>query len=214
MTEGEDFVPFSGIRAPSLSFSSFDLFGGKGGRLEGSYAGALTLGPSIEGALDPDVRAVPFDMADTEDIVETIEDIDSVESRLLSCSEGLRGGKAGECCDCGTEGLLGGSVGGATLSAQVPMLCPVRLIVGGGRAGGRLGPLGSFPMPLFCEYPLLCVGMVAVFRDSRRGFGAGHGLGLAVMGALPTCPRLRAAIRAWIDCCWGSSSLIVASATA
>lgn len=29
-------------------------------------------------------------------MVETIEDIDSVESRLVNCPDGLRGGKAGE----------------------------------------------------------------------------------------------------------------------
>ena len=29
------------------------------------------------------------------------------------------------------------------------------------------------------------------------------------MGALPTCPKLSAAMRACIDCCWGSSSVMV-----
>ena len=34
--EGEDFVPFNGILANSLSFSCLVLFGGRGGRVEGS----------------------------------------------------------------------------------------------------------------------------------------------------------------------------------
>jgi len=143
-------------------------------------------------------------------MVETIEDIDSTESRLLSWSDGLRGGRAGEGCDCGTEGFLGGSFGGVALSVGLLTLCPVRVMIGGGRTGGRLGPLGSLPMPLCCEYPILCVGIDAVLRNSSGGFRPGLGLGLAVIGALPTCPRLRAAIRACRDCCWGSSSLIVA----
>lgn len=36
VTEGVDLAPFSIIFAPSVSFSWFDLLGGKGGRLEGS----------------------------------------------------------------------------------------------------------------------------------------------------------------------------------
>lgn len=34
----------------------------------------------------------------------------------------------------------------------------------------------------------------------------------AVMGALPTCPRLSAAIRAWIDWTWLSSAIVVGAA--
>lgn len=56
---------------------------------------------------------------------------------------------------------------------------------------------------------MLWVGMLAVLRDSSGGFRAGLGLGLTAIEALSICPRLRAAMRACIDCCWGSASLIV-----
>lgn len=58
---------------------------------------------------------------------------------------------------------------------------------------------------------MLWVGMLAVLRDSSGGFRAGLGLGLTAIEALSICPRLRAAIRACMDCCWGSASLIVKS---
>lgn len=51
-----------------------------------------------------DVLAVPVDNADTEDMV---EEMDSEESLLLSCSEGRRGGRAGD-----LEGLRAGILGG------------------------------------------------------------------------------------------------------
>lgn len=51
-----------------------------------------------------DVLAVPVDKAETEEMV---EEMDSVESLLLSCSEGRRGGRAGD-----LEGLLVGILGG------------------------------------------------------------------------------------------------------
>ena len=97
---GVDFVPLSGIRAVSFSFSCccFGRFGGRGGKLEGSYGGG-TLSrepPSIEGARDAEVLAVSLERTETDDIVETTDDIDSFESRLLSCSEGLRGGNTGD----------------------------------------------------------------------------------------------------------------------
>ena len=148
-----DFVPLSGIRAISFSFdcSCLGLFGGRGGKLEGSYTGTLSLEPpSIEGARDAEVLAVPLDTAETDDTVENTDDIDSVESRLLSCSEGFRGGNAGEVCDCWTDVLLGGSLGGGGASPDGFLDWPVRATVGGGRTG-RFGPSGSLPMPLSSE---------------------------------------------------------------
>ena len=154
MTAGVDFVPLSGIRTISfpLSCSCRGLFGGRGGKLEGSYGGGtLSRGPpSIEGARDAEVLAVPLDRTETDDTVETTDDIDSFESRLLSWSEGLRGGSAGEGCDCWTDVLLGGSFGGGAASPDGFLDCPVRVIVGGGRTG-RFGPSGSLPMPLSGE---------------------------------------------------------------
>ena len=65
----------------------------------------------MDGVLEPEVLAVPFDNADIDDMVE-MDEIDSLESRLVNCcSEGRRGGKAGEGRD---EGCLGGSLGGGT----------------------------------------------------------------------------------------------------
>lgn len=51
----------------------------------------------IDGALDVDVLAVPLDSAEIDEILDVNEDIDSTESRLVSCcSDGLLAGKAGE----------------------------------------------------------------------------------------------------------------------
>lgn len=59
--------------------------------------------------LEPVVLVVPLDRAES---VEMVEDIDSFEPFLLSCSEGLRGGKAGEgCVGCFLAGNLGGGAG-------------------------------------------------------------------------------------------------------
>ena len=73
---------------------------------------------------------------------------------------------------------------------------PGLLVGGGGLETEVLGPDGSFPSPL------LCVTMVGGAAEADRlmgGFGGGGlGLGLtfAGVGALPTCPRFNAAIRA------------------
>ena len=79
-------------------------------------------------------------MADTEDMV---EDIDSKESLLLNCSEGRRGGKAGD-----LEGLRGGNFGSSAGFASCEVFCPVLVMTGGGRTPLLRGPLGSLPMPL------------------------------------------------------------------
>ena len=84
------------------------------------------------------------------EILETTDEIDSFESRLLNWFEGLRGGRAGEGCDC-IEAFLGGNLGGGVGLAEGLVACPVRVITGGGRMAARLGPSGSFPMPLLPE---------------------------------------------------------------
>ena len=77
-----------------FSMSSFVLFGGKGGNVVGSKTGAFTLPASIDGVLEPGVLLAPFDIAD---IVEMVDDMDSLDAFLLSgCSDGRRGGRAGE----------------------------------------------------------------------------------------------------------------------
>lgn len=97
VTVGVDFVAFNGTRALSVSCVGVRL-GGKGGRFVGSKTGAIFLPASMDGALDPDVFdqdvfVVPLDMAEMEDMLEAI---DSLDSRLVNCSDGFRGGNAGE----------------------------------------------------------------------------------------------------------------------
>ena len=84
-------------------------FGGRGGSFAGSKTGAILLPPSIERVREAEVRAVPLESAEIEEIFEVVEAIDSIESRLLSGSEGLLGGRAGEHC---VESLRGGRRGG------------------------------------------------------------------------------------------------------
>ena len=63
-------------------------------------------------------------------------------------------------------------------------------------------PLGSFPTPLILPETLRWAGTsTEAARCSKGGFGAGFGglQGVAVMGALPTSPSLRAAILAWME---------------
>lgn len=93
-----------------FSMSSFVLLGGSGGKDVGSNTGAFILPESIDGVLWPGVLPTPFDKVE---MVEIVEDIDSLETFLLSCcSEGLRGGRAGEgCMDCFLVGNLGGGAG-------------------------------------------------------------------------------------------------------
>ena len=90
-----------------LSTSSFVRLGGKGGKEAGSNTGALILPVSVEDVLVDDIP-VPLDNVD---IVEIVEAIDSFEAFRLSCSEGRRGGRAGEgCVDCFLAGNLGGGL--------------------------------------------------------------------------------------------------------
>ena len=139
-TLGVDFADFSD---PLPSASVGVRFGGKGGSFVASYTGAITRAlVSIEGVLEADVLAVPLDKAEIEETLEVMEAMDSVESRLLSGSDGLLGGRAGEGC---VELLRVGSRGGG---AGLGGFWPVRVIVGGGRMPSLATPLGSFPMLL------------------------------------------------------------------
>ena len=145
VTLGVDFVAFSDTRVLIVSWV-WVRFGGRRGRFMGSKAGAIFLPASIDGVLDPDVLLVPLDMAEMEDMLEAS---DSLESRLVNCSDGLRGGNAGEAWD---KGCLGGSRGGGMgfvgVCAGCCGACPVRVMTGGGSTPFVLGPLGSLPMPL------------------------------------------------------------------
>lgn len=90
-----------------FSTSSLVRLGGRGGRLKGSNVGAFTLPESNEVCLELGVLGIPFDNVE---IVEMVDDIDSLDTFLTSCcSEGLRDGKAGEGC---VEAFLTGSLGG------------------------------------------------------------------------------------------------------
>ena len=138
-----DFADFSN---PLPSASVGVRFGGKGGSFVGSNTGAITrVLVSIEGVLEADVLAVPLDKAEIEETLEVMEAMDSLESRLLSGSDGLLGGRAGEGC---VELLRGGSRGGG---AGFGAFWPVRVTVGGGRIPSLLGPLGSFPILLLTD---------------------------------------------------------------
>lgn len=76
--------------------STFVRLGGSGGSVPGSKVGALTLPMSTEEALEAGVLAVPLERADIDEIVDIVEEIDSFEALRIKCSDGLRGGKAGE----------------------------------------------------------------------------------------------------------------------
>ena len=143
-TLGVDLADLSG----TLPFSTCCVgvrFGGRGGRFAGSNFGGILLPPSIEGVREADVRAVPLESAEIEEIFEVVEAMDSIESRRLSGSEGLLGGRAG---DNFVESLRGGRRGGGVGFGGWAIFCPVRVIVGGGRTTSRLGPLGALPIAL------------------------------------------------------------------
>lgn len=125
--------------------SSLVRFGGRGGKVEGSKTGAFTLLESNEVCRELGVLASPFDNVE---IVEMVDDIDSFEAFLLSCcSDGLRGGKAGEGCD---EVFLTGSLGGGAGAdlGDCSIFWPVRTMLVGGGSTPFLGPLGSLPIAL------------------------------------------------------------------
>ena len=109
-----DFVPFNGILDFSTSLqpgkafdfstswyrfstSSFVRLGGSGGKVAGSKTGALILPASMDDVRESVVLGLPFDITDIDDMVEMVEETDSIEAFLFSrCSEDLLGGKAGD----------------------------------------------------------------------------------------------------------------------
>lgn len=107
VTLGVDFVPFNGILC--LSFSLVGRLGGRGGRVEGLKAGGTIRSPFMDGVLEADVLAVPFDMPEIDDMFEMVDEMDSVESRRAKFPEGRLGGRAGDGC---ADGVRGGSRGG------------------------------------------------------------------------------------------------------
>ena len=144
-TLGVDLADLSG----TLPFSTCCVgvrFGGRGGSFVGPNTGAIFLPPSIEGVREAAVRAVPLESAEIEEMFEVVEAMDSIESRLLSDSVGLLGGRAGENC---VESLRGGRRGGGVGFGGWAAFCPVRVMVGGGSTPSRLGPSGTLPMALF-----------------------------------------------------------------
>ena len=176
----------------------------------GSKTGAFTLPASIEGVLEPGVLLTPFDIVD---MVEMVDDMDSLEAFLLSgCSDGRREGRAGEGW---VEGFLIGKLGrGAGAGfAGCSIFCPVRImLVGGGSTPFLLGRLGSLPMPLLESLlpPYVCGAVMEWLLWSREGLSSIRPFqfdGLAVTGARPTWPTLRAAMRACMEEVWVSSAM-------
>lgn len=92
----------------SLSF----LFDGKGGKVAGSYTGALILfeATSTEGVLETGVNVIPVEAVEMEEKVDAVEDTDSIELLFFKlASEGFLGGN----CGLGrVEMSLGGNRGG------------------------------------------------------------------------------------------------------
>ena len=120
--------------------------------------------------------------------------MDSDESFLLNCSEGRRGGKAGD-----LEGLRGGILGGPVGFASWGVACPVLVMTGGGKTPLLRAPLGSLPMPLMeGDCTSKAGGFWTVCRLVSTP-GLPSTMACASLGPLLTWPRCRAAIRAWID---------------
>ncbi len=131
-----------------FSTSSLVRFGGRGGKLERSKIGACTLLESNEVCRELGVFGTPFDNVE---IVEMVDEIDSLEAFLpRCCSGGLRGGKAGEGC---VELFLTGSLGGGGGADFVgwSIFWPVRTMFVGGGSTPFLLPLGSLPIPLLLD---------------------------------------------------------------
>lgn len=115
--------------------------------MEGLNAGGTIRSPFMDGVLEVDVLAVPFDMPEIDDMFEMVDAMDSAESRRARFPDGRLGGKAGDGC---ADGVRGGSRGGGVGLGGFETAWPVRIMVGGGRTPFRLDPLGSLPIP-FCE---------------------------------------------------------------
>ncbi len=126
---------YFGLSNEYCDFAGSPLRAGKGGSSASPQAGALTLlADSFDLVLATVTRLVPFEYADPP---EATEEIDSTESRLISCSEVRREGKEGG----GREGCRVGNGGGGVL-ACFALLAVGRMMVGGGRSPLCLRPFG------------------------------------------------------------------------
>lgn len=65
--------------------------------------------PFMDGVLEADVLAVPFERPEMDEMDETVDAIDSVESRRVRFPDGRLGGRDGDGCD---DSVRGGSRGG------------------------------------------------------------------------------------------------------
>lgn len=115
---------------------SFCLFGGSGGKDEGSYAGALMV--KFRAELEVlELAAVLLDMAETDDRPDTADDVDSLDPlRGRLYSDGLRGGSDGE-SDCFRGGRAGADCSEGRLAGKGGDAW-------GGRDAGRDGSGGVF----------------------------------------------------------------------
>jgi hypothetical protein len=116
----------------SFSCTLLALFSGKGGKLAGSYSGALTrffVEPS--GFLELTLKLVLVEIPDIDDLPEAIEETDSTDCFLFKL--------------CVSDGLLGGR-GGTGLPFEVTEAVEVLLLsfeYCEGLRGGRVGVGGS-----------------------------------------------------------------------
>lgn len=107
---------------------------GRGGRSASPQAGALTLlAESFDLVLTTVTKLVPLEYVDPPDA----EEFDSIESLLISCSEGRRDGREGG----GKEGCRVGKGGGGGLT-RFALSAVGRMMVGGGRSPSFLIPFG------------------------------------------------------------------------
>ena len=115
---------FEVIAARVALFCSSCFFGGRGGSLDGSYAGARTWYNVL-----PLLPFVLLEPSDSVEMPEAMVDIDSEDSRRVTLrSDDLRGGKAGDCWLAARGGGRGGSAGemragGLSTSGWLPRRC-------------------------------------------------------------------------------------------
>ena len=131
---------FEVIAARVALFCSSCFFGGRGGSLDGSYAGARTWYNVL-----PLLPFVLLEPSDSVEMPEAMVDIDSEDSRRVTLrSDDLRGGKAGDCWLAARGGGRGGSSGVVGSQEAVGQVWGPREIVGVGVVGavGRCSRCG------------------------------------------------------------------------
>ena len=169
-TFGADTVGLSGTLGVDSSCTAI-FFSGKGGRLEGSYSGAIMRPLLVLLPLAP-----PRDMPEMEERPDATDEILSTDClREIPCSEGRRAGSAGEAFSLP---LLGGS-GGLVTAPSLPShffitgagstFFATCVCVGG--SGGARPLSGRLPMCPFA-LPLPTAGDVLCVRFGKGGGGA------------------------------------------